>query len=131
MYNLGQNSGERSGDVSQSVIRMSSVCAAGEPTRLDLKVENIALCVVPTNNRDDVEIQFAEKETKREASLVQVTFHFPPGEDEEGITQAEQFQQQIKDTGVLKSVTGDIITEFTKEQGNFVTPRGKYSIQVR
>lgn len=56
------------------------------------------------------------------------TFHFPPGEDEEGITQAEQLQQQIKDTGVL---TGDIITEFSKEQGNFVTPRGKYTIQVR
>ena len=131
MYNLGQSSGEKSGDVSQSVIRMSSICAAGEPTILDLKVENIALCVVPMNNRDDVEIQFADKETKREASLVQITFHFPPGEDEEGITQAEQLQQQIKDTGVLRSVTGDIITEFSKEQGSFVTPRGKYTIQVR
>ena len=83
------------------------------------------------NNRGDVEIQFADKETKREASLVQITFHFPPGEDEEGITQAEQLQQQIKDTGVLRSVTGDVITEFSKEQGNFVTPRGKYTIQVR
>jgi hypothetical protein len=65
LYNLGQSSGEKSGDVSQSVIRMSSICAAGEPTILDLKVENIALCVVPMNNRGDVEIQFADKETKR------------------------------------------------------------------
>jgi len=83
--------------VSQSVIRMSSICAAGEPTILDLKVENIALCVVPMNNRGDVEIQFADKETKREASLVQITFNFPPGEDEEGITKAEQLQQQIRE----------------------------------
>jgi hypothetical protein len=97
LYNLGQSSGEKSGDVSQSVIRMSSICAAGEPTILDLKVENIALCVVPMNNRGDVEIQFADKETKREASLVQITFNFPPGEDEEGITKAEQLQQQIRE----------------------------------
>lgn len=25
---------------------------------------------------------------------------------------------------------GDIIVEFTREQGNFVTPRGKYALQV-
>ena len=60
--------------------------------------------------------------------MVQITFHFPPGEDEEGIiTQAEQLQQQIKDTGVLRSVTGDIITEFSKEQGNFVISEIHYS----
>ena len=31
---------------------------------------------------------------------------------------------------MLKSVTGSIIAEFTKEQGNLVTPRGKYAIQM-
>mmetsp|Transcript_24435 Transcript_24435/g.35056 ORF Transcript_24435/g.35056 Transcript_24435/m.35056 type:complete len:489 (+) Transcript_24435:38-1504(+) len=115
----------------QSIIRMNSVSAAvGEPIIFDLKVENIALCVVPANNRDEIEIQFAESEERKQESLVQVTFHFPSGEDEEGITQAENLHREIMDTGVLRSVTGDIITEFTKEQGNFVTPRGKYAIQM-
>ena len=117
-------------DEKQSIIALSSVCIPGEPTLFDLKVENIALCVVPANNRDDLEIQFIEKENKKEDSLVQITFHFPPGEDEEGITQAESFQRQIKNSGVLRSISGDIITEFSKEQGHFVTPRGKYTIQV-
>jgi len=111
---------------------MNSVSALGEPIIFDLKVENVALCVVPANNRDEIEIQFAESEdsARKQESLVQVTLHFPPGEDEEGITQAENLHREIMDTGVLRSVAGDIITEFTKEQGNFVTPRGKYAIQV-
>ena len=32
--------------------------------------------------------------------------------------------------GAIRSMTGDVIAEFTKEQGNFVTPRGKYGIQM-
>ena len=103
----------------------------------DFKLDTVSLCVVPTNNRDDVEIQFieSEKADKRvqEDSLVQMTFHFPTGmeeEDEEGASAAEVFQRNVMDTGVIKSITGDIIAEFSKEQGNFVTPRGKYAIQV-
>lgn len=99
---------------------------------LDFKIENIALCVVPANNRDEVEVQFleSEKADKHEDSLVQLTFHFPTEEDEEGLTLAETFHKDIMETGVIRSVTGNIIAEFSKEQGNFVTPRGKYAIQV-
>ena len=32
--------------------------------------------------------------------------------------------------GAIRSMAGDVIAEFTKEQGNFVTPRGKYGIQM-
>lgn len=106
-----------------------------EAALLDFKIDKISLCVVPANNRDDLEIQFADADektpTKKEESLVQITLHFPSEEDEEGATQAESFHRQIIDTGVLRSVMGDIITEFSKEQGNFVTPRGKYAIQVK
>jgi hypothetical protein len=104
----------------------------------DFKLDTVALCVVPTNNRDEVEVQFVESEkadkNSHEDTLVQMTFHFPTGmeeEDEEGASAAEVFQRRIMDTGVIRSVTGDIIAEFSKEQGNFVTPRGKYAIQVR
>ena len=98
-----------------------------------MKLENFALCVVPANNRDEIEIQFMEpeKHDRHEDGLVQMTLHFPTGEDEEGLTNAEVFQKSILNTGVIRSVTGNIIAEFSKEQGNFVTPRGKYAMQVR
>jgi hypothetical protein len=104
----------------------------------DFKLENVALCVVPANNRDDVEVQFLEPEKAdkhvHEDTLVQMTFHFPTGkeeEDEEGASAAEVFQRNVMNTGIIRSITGDIIAEFSKEQGNFVTPRGKYAIQVQ
>jgi hypothetical protein len=99
---------------------------------LNIKVDNIALCVVPATNRDEIEIQFVETEKvdRHDDGLVQMTLHFPSGEDDEGASQAEQFQKSIMNTGVIRSVTGNIIAEFSKEQGNFVTPRGKYTIQV-
>lgn len=43
---------------------------------------------------------------------------------------AEKFHKQINDIGLTSSITGEIIVEFTREQGNFVTPRGKYALQV-
>ena len=107
----------------------------------DFKLDKVALCVVPANNRDDVEVQFLESEKAdkhtHEDSLVQMTFHFPTTikeddeeDDEDEGTAAEIFHRNVMDTGKIKSITGDIIAEFSKEQGNFVTPRGKYAIQV-
>ncbi len=87
---------------------------------------------MPANNRNEIEIQFleAEKAERHDDGLVQMTLHFPTEENEDGTSRAEQFQKDIMDTGVIRSITGNIIAEFSKEQGNFVTPRGKYTIQV-
>ena len=114
----------------------------------NLSLDNINSCVIPTINKDEVEIQFNEpSDNNREIdSLIQITFHFPSlkntitenddenedNEENEEMkeSQAELFLTKIKDMGVLSSVTSDIIVEFTREQGNFVTPRGKYALQV-
>ena len=125
----------------------------------NLKLDNINSCVIPTTNKDEVEIQFNEPsdDNKDVDSLIQITFHFPSlkqqqelnkdkakkttpegeeaedaeDEDEEDKpSMAEAFQEQVIQVGVVPSVTGDIIVEFSKEQGNFVTPRGKYTLQV-
>lgn len=84
-----------------------------------------------------MEVQFLENDKAdkhiHEDSLVQMTFHFPTEIDEEdgdGSSAAELFQRNVMDTGIIRSITGNIIAEFSKEQGNFVTPRGKYAIQV-
>jgi hypothetical protein len=94
--------------------------------------ENIAQCVVPQNNRDELEIQFQDsgKAGRHEDNLVQMTLHFPAVEDGEEESLAEAVQGQIMKLGVLSSLTGDILAEFSKEMGNFVSPRGKYALQV-
>jgi len=105
-----------------------------EKPAFELKLDSVALCVVPPNNRDEMEIQFHENDVdKEEDCLLQITLHFPPAEEDAGDeddTPAQAFQKDVMGTGVVRSVTGDIICEFTKEQGNFVTPRGKYSMQM-
>lgn len=119
------------GDVSLrgKTLRMTSLA---ELPKFELKLETVALCVVPAQNRDELEIQFHENDgaDREEDSLVQITLHFPPGEEDEEETPAQLFQKEVMQTGVIRSVTGDVIVEFSKEVGNFVTPRGKYAIQV-
>lgn len=119
------------GDVSlrDKTLQMTSI--NGMPC-FELKLDNVAQCVVPANNRDELEIHFPENDggDKDEDCLVQITLHFPQGDEDDEETPAQEFQKDIMSTGVIRSITGDIICEFTKEQGNFVTPRGKYGIQM-
>ena len=123
--------GANFGDVSlkDKVLQMTSI--NGLPC-FELRLDNVAQCVVPANNRDELEIHFPENEAaeKDEDCLVQITMHFPAGEDPSEDSPAQEFQKDIMNTGVIRSITGDIICEFSKDQGNFVLPRGKYSIQM-
>ena len=108
----------------------------------DLKLTNVSQCVLPGNNKDEVEIQFHEADTgdREEDCLVQIRLRFPtaekPEEDEgeegegEEETQAQTFQKKIMERGMIRSVTGNVIAEFSQDQGTFVTPRGRYAIQV-
>ena len=110
----------------------------GGDTMFELSLENVAQCVVPTNNRDDLEIQFQESNNKEDDCIAQITFHFPTEEDVEGDDDepaereslAENFKSTILSSGISNVSTDSVIVEFTKEQGNFITPRGKYSIQM-
>lgn len=97
-----------------------------------LPVSDVSQCVVPASNRDEVEIHFHEPEVlDREGdSLAQITFHFPAAEDVESESLAESFKTRVHESGIIRSVTGVVIAEFSKEQGNFISPRGKYAIQV-
>lgn len=112
----------------------------------DMTLDNVEQCVVSNSNRNDLEIQFTESKDKTKDSLVRIVFHFPSGkkkraerangedeeedeEEEEEETMAESLQGRIMDIGVVDSATGDVLVEFTKEQGNFVSPRGKYALK--
>jgi hypothetical protein len=109
----------------------------------NLRLSNVSQCVLPGNSKDEVEIQFHEPEfgvDKEEETLVQIRFRFPkverPPEGEDGDdnvvpdTLAEEFQKRVMNKGILKAITDNIIAEFTQDQGTFVTPRGRYAIQV-
>ena len=127
----GMNFGEIS--LEDKTIKLNSV---NGKNIMELPMMNAVQAVVPQSNRDDLEIQFNENDVDKEAdSLLQVTFHFPPPEvDEEGnvgeTTPAQAFQTEIMNLGVIKSIKGNTICEFSKEMGNFVTPRGKYTMQM-
>ncbi len=114
----------------------------------ELPLQNVSQCVIPGNNKNEVEIQFQETDTgdKEDDCLVHIRLHFPStvmdvdepdreageGEDEgdDIQTQAQEFQRRVMEKGSIRSVTGNVIVEFSKEQGTFVTPRGRYAIQV-
>ena len=105
-------------------------------TMFELKLENASQCVVPKMAANDLELQFGETTTeKEEETITSITFHFPaPEVDDQGfaeeVTPAMSFQEEIMKTGVIKSIKGDVICEFSKEVGSFVSPRGKYGIQL-
>lgn len=116
------------------IFQMTSI--NGE-TMFEIPLENVTQCVVPTNNRDDLEIQFQESNNKEDDCMASITFHFPineEGDEGDGEEQreslAEIFKGTILSSGISNVTTDNIIVEFTKEQGNFITPRGKYSIQM-
>lgn len=52
-------------------------------------------------------------------------------EEEESFSFAERLQRKIMSAGVLQNnVSGNVIVEFGREMGTFVTPRGRYNIQM-
>lgn len=116
-----------SGDKKRLVLR--SVNNQKELVSIDLS--KAAQCVVPTMQKDDIEFQFVEQKLpKDEDGLVSMTLHMPKPEEGKDETEAEELQKKVLDTGLIKSVSGNAIAEFTKEQGNFLTPRGRYAIKL-
>ena len=92
----------------KNTLRMTSLSSK---QMLDLTLDNVALCVVPANNRNEMEMHFHEIDDGNRANddnLVQITLHFPPGdvpEDEEEqddfLTPAEEIRQSMMDTGTF------------------------------
>jgi structure-specific recognition protein 1 len=120
------------GDVvlNDSSLQMNS--AKTGKSAFELKLHNVSQCVLPGNSKDEVEIQFYDNdnENQEEDCLVQIRMRFPGGDEEEDETPAEIFQKRIMERGMIQSVTGDVLAEFTEEQGTFITPRGRYAMQM-
>jgi structure-specific recognition protein 1 len=67
--------------------------------------------------------------------IVAVRFYIPPDPDidpnDKSIPYpAELLQQKIMKTANIRKTTGDILVEFDQSKGTFLTPRGRYAIEL-
>jgi len=107
------------------------VFSNGEEHLMELDTSLISQCVLPGNKKDNtVELMFVEGDTanKDEERLTSIRLYIPPGtEDESG---AQIFQQDIMRRTKISTVKGDVLVELEREQGTFLTPRGKYNVEL-
>lgn len=66
---------------------------------------------------------------------VSIRFYIPPDpevekDDKETPTRAEELQQTIMQTANIRKTTGDVIVTFEEDKGTFLTPRGRYRIEL-
>lgn len=66
---------------------------------------------------------------------VAVRFYIPPDPDVDPNDKsipypAELLQQKIMQTAHIRKTTGDILVEFDQSKGTFLTPRGRYAIEL-
>ena len=104
---------------------------------LSLDLAEVSQCVLPGNNRNEIELQFPESDAVEVSNdqLVSIRFYIPPDpetdpSDRTVKTNAELLQQRIMATANIRKTTGDVIVEFDHEKGSFLTPRGRYSIEL-
>ena len=104
---------------------------------LSLDLAEVSQCVLPGNNRHEIELQFPESDAVEvnNDQLVSIRFYIPPDPEADPAdrtvkTAAERLQQRIMSTANIRKTTGDVIVEFDHEKGTFLTPRGRYSLEL-
>ena len=102
-----------------------------------LDLGEVSQCVLPGNNRNEIEMQFMESDTVEPGTdqLVAIRFYVPPDADadptdKDAPTSAEVLQSRIMQIASVKKTSGSIIAEFDENKGTFLTPRGRYSIEL-
>lgn len=104
---------------------------------MSLDLGEVSQCVLPGNNRNEIEMQFLESDTVEAGTdqLVAIRFYVPPDADadptdKDAPTSAEVLQSHIMNIASVKKTSGAIIAEFDESKGTFLTPRGRYSIEL-
>jgi len=104
---------------------------------MSLDLAEVSQCVLPRNNRNEIELQFPESDTLEAGTdqLVSICFYIPPdadfeSNDKETPSNAELLQQRIMKTASIKNTSGNVIVEFPETRGTFLTPRGRYAIEL-
>uniref|UniRef100_A0AAV1TV95 FACT complex subunit SSRP1 n=1 Tax=Peronospora matthiolae TaxID=2874970 RepID=A0AAV1TV95_9STRA len=100
---------------------------------MELPLEQISQCALP--GKHEVELQFHEDDTVAgdEETLVEMRLYLPPSDgrdgDDDGVT-AEDFRQQVLEKANIRSVMGKSIVDLDETIGTFLTPRGRYGVEI-
>ena len=104
------------------------------PEIMSIDLTEVSQCVLPGNNRNEIEVQFPESDTVEAGTdqLVGLRFYVPPDPDADPSdpSPAELLQQRIMKTANIRKTTGDVIVQFDETQGTFLTPRGRYTVEL-
>jgi len=122
----------------ENIVQEDDVTTSNEGDELcGVDLKEVSQCVMPGNTRNEIELQFHEIDTLEANSdqLVQIRFWVAPDADGDPVdkdqaTNAELLQKEIMDTAAIQNATGDIIAEFDETKGTFLTPRGRYNIEL-
>jgi structure-specific recognition protein 1 len=104
---------------------------------LSLDLAEVSQCVLPGTARNDIELQFPESDTIEAGTdqLVAIRLYIPPDPDadpadKEAATAAELLQKRIMATANIRKTTGDVLVSFDAKHCAFLTPRGRYGIEL-
>lgn len=104
-----------------------------------IDLNEISQCVLPGNNKNEIELQFHDPDTVEQGTdqCVQMRIYVAPenrddldGGNPGGPTNAELLQQKIMTRAQIKNTAGNVIVEFDESNGTFLTPRGRYAIEL-
>ncbi|GAX14828.1 structure-specific recognition protein 1 [Fistulifera solaris] len=108
-----------------------------EHEMMSLNLAEVSQCVLPGNNRNEIEVQFPESDAVEAGTdqLVSIRFYIPPDldadpSDKTAPTAAELLQAKIMATAQVRKTTGDVICTFDAAKGTFLTPRGRYGMEL-
>jgi structure-specific recognition protein 1 len=99
--------------------------AGGAHGLFELNLGDVTQCVTPGHKQDELDIQFLDVDSgsREDQSLYSMRL-WVPGQ------QAAEIQTRILSHSAGRSQTGDVLVEFDREQGNFVAPKNKYSVEL-
>mmetsp|Transcript_11268 Transcript_11268/g.14700 ORF Transcript_11268/g.14700 Transcript_11268/m.14700 type:complete len:736 (+) Transcript_11268:97-2304(+) len=120
----GINAGTINLENSRKVLELS---LEGE-TMLEVPYSQVTQCAVPGKN--EIELQFQDDDTgpREDEALVGMRFHIPPTEDD--VDNSAYYQNIVIDKADIKGVTGNVICSLREDIGAFLTPRGKYMVDM-
>ena len=100
-----------------------------DTTLLEIPLDQVSQCALP--NKNEVELQFHEDDTVAadEETLAEMRLYVPPNlEDDESA--ADVLKSEILQKANISHVSGKSIVELDESIGTFLTPRGRYAIEM-
>ena len=138
LASTGQNWGNLS--LTSHSIVLSGTGSAESKTVLELPMADVSQCAVPQN--DEMEVQFMEDNSANKVdTVVSMRLYVPKGasvsglsakenDEDEAVDDVADLQKEIINRCGLGANTGDAIVEFEEKIGNFLTPRGRYRMEL-